>query len=392
MAWNQPGGAGNKDPWGKRKADAKFELDQAFRNLTKRLHGVFGIQGEAGNGFSIGVILIVAVAIWALTGFYVVQQGERGVVLRFGQKIASAEAGLHWHLPFPIERIEKVNVENISTVEIGFRTNPRNDGKSRIAKEALMLTQDEGILDVQLTVQYKITDPEAYLFNLKDPDVTVAQAAESAVREMVGRHTFDAALTEEGRSEIARHAQDLLQKMLDRYRAGISVVAVEKPTLQYPDELKSSFEDVIKATEEGQRHRREAEVYASDILPRARGTAMRLVQEAEGYKAAIITRADGDARHFTQIANEYLKSPTVTRERLYIEMMEQVLSNTTKVFIDQKNGNSVIHLPLDKLIPGIESVPGAATPAEPESAAVPAAKGAPAARGRNDQRSRRAAP
>jgi modulator of FtsH protease HflK len=391
VAWNQPGGAGNKDPWGKRKSTGPVDLDQALRNLQNRLRGLFGGDGNAGGrGFSVGLILIVAFAVWMLTGFYIVQQGERGVVLRFGQKTEITEAGLHWRLPFPVERVEKVNVEKVSTVEVGYRSNPRTGSKNKVPKEALMLTQDENIIDIEFAVQYKISDPAAFLFNVYNPpgdmEMTIRQATESAVREVVGKNTLDFALTE-GRDEVSRGAKESLQKILDRYQAGIQVVAVETQKAQPPEEVKTAFDDAVRAREDEQRLKNEAEAYANDIIPRARGAAARLVQEAEGYKASTIARADGDARRFSQIANEYVKAPAVTRERLYIETMEQVMSNTTKIFVDQKGGN-LIYLPLDKLVPSGTSRTGpAAAETEP-----PQRETGGAQRGRAELRNRKSAP
>lgn len=393
MAWNQPGGTGSKDPWGKRKSTNQADLDQALRNLQNRLRGLFGGGGDGdtgGKGIGIGLIVAVAFGVWMATGFYIVQQGERGVVLRFGQKTEITEAGLHWRLPFPVERVEKVNVEKVSTVEVGYRSNPRSGTKNKAPKEALMLTQDENIIDIEFAVQYQIKDPAAYLFNVYNPpgdmEMTIRQATESAVREVVGKNTLDFALTE-GRVEVSIGAKELLQKILDRYQSGIHIVAVETQKAQPPEEVKSAFDDAVKAREDEQRLKNEAEAYANDIIPRARGAAARLVQEAEGYKASTIARADGDARRFSQIAVEYVKAPGVTRERMYIETMEQVMTNTTKVLVDQKGGNSLIYLPLDKLMSN-GGAPRAGSPAV-EVEVPPRPETGGAQRGRADLRNRR---
>lgn len=357
MAWNVPGGSGDKDPWGQRKrADARgSDLDKIVRNIQQALGGIFGGRRGGtpapvgnGRGLGVGLIAFVALVLWLLSGVYIVQQGERGVVLRFGAQTDVTEAGLRWHLPYPFERVEKVNVEKVSTIEIGYRTAPRTGGKSRVPKEALMLTEDENIIEIEFAVQYKVKDAAAFLFNVRDPEVTISQATESAVREVVGKSTLDFALTE-GRDQVARDARNLLQQILDRYETGIHVVTVETQRAQPPEEVKAAFDDAVKAREDEQRLKNEAEAYANDVIPRARGAAARLLQEAEGYRASTVARAEGDARRFVQIASEYAKAPAVTRERLYIEAMEQVLSNTTKVFIDQK-GSSLMYLPIDKLI------------------------------------------
>ena len=393
MAWNEPGRSGDRDPWGGRGGRAAPDLDQLVRNIQRRLGGLFGGRGGNGAGgagpgragqFGIGLILVAALAVWLLSGFYIVQQGERGVVLRFGAKTDVTSAGLRWHLPFPLETVEKVNVEKVSTIEIGYRSNPRTGGKSKVPKEALMLTEDENIIDIEFAVQYKIKNPAEYLFNVRDVETTIAQATESAVREVVGKSTLDFALTE-GRDQVARATRDLLQSILDRYTSGIEIVTVETQKAQPPEEVKAAFDDAVKAREDEQRLKNEAEAYANDVIPRARGGAARLIQEAEGYKASVIARADGEARRFVQIAGEYAKAPQVTRERLYIESLEQVLGNSTTIFIDQKAGANIMYLPLDKLIslPETTAKPVQAPPLETEAARAEAAT-----RGRTDLRRR----
>ncbi len=401
MAWNEPGKPGDKDPWGQRRKPGAGapDIDRIVRTLQQKFGGLFRGGGGVGgggraSGFGFGLIIVVAAVIWLLTGFYIVNQGEHGVVLRFGMKSEITQAGLRWHLPFPIESVEKVNVEKVSTIEIGYRSNPRTGGKSKVPKEALMLTEDENIIDIEFAVQYKIKDAAEYLFNVRDPEVTIAQATESAVREVVGKSTLDFALTE-GRDQVSRSSRELLQQILDRYNIGVHIVTVETQKAQPPDEVKPAFDDAVKAREDEQRLINEAEAYANDVIPRARGGAARLIQEAEGYKASVIARADGDARRFTQIANEYVKAPAVTRERLYIETMEQVLSSTTTIFIDQKAGNNLIYLPLDKLVPMGEAA-GAAPYVPPlteaDAAGAGTARGGAAGRGRADLRSRGATP
>jgi len=392
VAWNVPGGSGgDKDPWGQRRKPGQApDLDQIVRNIQQRLSGLFGGRrggGGGARGFGIGLILLVIVGVWLLSGIYIVQQGERGVVLRFGEKHRVTDAGLRWHFPYPIEWVEKVNVEKVSTIEIGYRSNPRTGGRSKVPKEALMLTEDENIIDVEFAVQYKIKDAGDFLFNVRDPEVTIAAATESAVRESVGKSTLDFALTE-GREQLAQNARELLQQILDRYESGIDILAVETQRAQPPDEVKPAFDDAVKAREDEQRLKNEAEAYANDVIPRARGAAARLIQEAEGYKASVIARAEGDARRFTQIATEYVKAPAVTRERLYIETMEQVLSNSTKVFVDQKTGN-LLYLPIDRLAPrGDGATAAMPTPPTSEADSGAAGRDAAAARGRADARRR----
>lgn len=361
MAWNMPGGNGEKDrdPWGQRRraASGPPDLDQIVRNIQRRLSNLFGGRG-GGSTFGIGLIAAIVVGLWLLSGFYVVQQGERGVVLRFGKFHVATIAGLHWHMPYPIETVEKVNVDKVSTIEIGYRSDARG-GRRKIPREALMISGDENIIDIEFAVQYRIKDAAAYLFNVRNPEVTIGQATESAVREIVGKSTLDFALTE-GRVSVSRDARKLLQEILDRYNTGIYIVTVETQKAQPPDQVKPAFDDAVKAREDEQRLKNEAEAYANDVVPRARGAAARLLQEAEAYKASVIARAEGDARRFNQVYKAYAKAPAVTRERLYIEAMQQVLDSTTKIYVDQKGGNNLLYLPLDKLI-GRET-PTAAAP------------------------------
>lgn len=357
MAWNEPGGSGDKDPWGRKKDQGPPDLDQIVKNLRNKLAGAFGGRKGGGGGvsasgagrFGLGLIVAVAAVLWFFSGFYIVHQGENGVELRFGQRADVTGPGLHWHWPYPIEKKEVVNVEKVSTLELGYRRSEKGIGTSKIPKEALMLTQDENIISIEFAIQYRIKDANHYLFNIAEPEVTIAQAAESAVREVVGHNTLDFVLTS-GRAEVEQNIQSILQEMLDRYRSGISIVTVEMQEALPPDEVRAAFDDVVKAREDEQRLKNEAEAYYNDVVPRARGAAARVAQEAQGYRASVVARAEGDARRFSQIAGEYAKAPGVTRERLYLDTMEEVLSKTSKVFVDQKAGNNLLYLPLDKLI------------------------------------------
>ncbi len=417
MAWNEPG-PGDRDPWGERRrsggggGQGPSDLDEMIRNLKQRLRALFGGRRGGGGGqawgsgqgghFGFGLI-VVALGLWMLSGFYVVQQGERGVVLRFGEKTEVTDAGLHWHFPYPIESVEKVNVDRIYPIEIGYRSHPRTGSKTRVPKEALMLTGDENIIEIEFAVQYKIKDPADYLFNVRDVETTIVQATESAVREVVGKSTLDFALTE-GRDEIAKQAQELIQQILDRYRSGIHIVRVETQRAQPPEEVKPAFDDAVKAREDKDRFVKEAEAYANDIVPRARGAASRLLEQAEAYKASVIARAEGEARRFTQVAAAYAQAPKVTRERLYLETVEQILSNSTTIFVDQKGGHNLIYLPLDKLLSGAAAgaAPGAAsgtTPPPPEKEAAPGLRssggggsGSDTLRRRNELRTREERP
>jgi len=359
VAWNEPGGSGSREPRGpRRKEQGPPDLDLIFRRLRDQLSGLLGSGGGGGRGgelvnrLGLGLILVVALALWLLSGFYIVQQGERGVELKFGKKNEVTGPGLHWRWPWPVERVEKVNVDQVSTLRIG-----RGDKTSGGADSGFMLTQDENIVVVEFTIQYKIKDASNYLFNVRDPVPTIVQAMESASREVVGKSQLDFIITE-GQLEVSDKSQRLLQEILDRYKSGIQIVKVQMQKVTPPEEVKAAFDDATKAREDGARIIKEAEAYSNDILPRARGAAERLRQEAEGYKASVIARAEGDARRFSSIVHEYAKAPTVTRERMYLETMEQVLSSTTKILVDQKGGNNILYLPLDKLIPRAAAATG----------------------------------
>ncbi len=361
MAWNEPGKPGDKDPWGQRRKPGTggSDIDRIVKNIQQKFAGLFGGGGASGggahaSGMGLGLIVAVALVIWLVTGFYVVNQGERGVELKFGRKNEVTGPGLHWRLPWPIERAEKVNVDQVSTVSIGRRGDKSVGGG---ADTGFMLTEDENIVVVEFTVQYKIKDASDYLFNVRDPESTIVQAMQSASREVVGKSQLDFIITE-GQLEVSDKTQKLLQEILDRYKSGIQVVKVQMQKVTPPEEVKAAFDDATKAREDGARTIKEAEAYSNDIIPRARGGAARLTQEAEGYKASVIARADGDARRFNLIAGEYVKAPNVTRERLYLETMEQVLSSTTKIFVDQKAGNNLIYLPLDRMLQNAAGVTG----------------------------------
>lgn len=368
MAWNEPGGNGGKDPWGQRRKDqGPPELDQILKNIRDRLSGLFGGFGGGGRGtdggggsefvnrIGLGLIGAVALGLWLLSGLYVINQGERGVELKFGMKDEVTGPGLHWHLPWPIERVEKVNVDQVSTISIGRRGDKGSGGG---IDSGFMLTEDENIVVVEFTVQYKIKDASNYLFNVRNPNSTIVQAMESASREVVGKSQLDFIITE-GQLEVSEKTQKLLQDILDRYKSGIQIVKVQMQKVSPPDEVKAAFDDATKAREDGARIIKEAEAYSNDILPRARGAASRLIQEAQGYKASVMARAEGDARRFSSIVSEYVRYPGVTRDRMYLETMEQVLSSTTKILIDQKGSSNVLYLPLDRMLRSGSATTGA---------------------------------
>jgi membrane protease subunit HflK len=319
------------------------------------------------------VVLIVAL-IWLASGSYIVDASERGVVLRFGKYVEATQSGLRWHIPYPVESVEVVNLSQVRTVEVGYRENPKN----KILKEALMLTDDENIIDIQFAVQYYLKDTADYLFNNRAPDENVRQAAETAIREVVGKSKMDFVLYE-GREKVAADTTKLIQDILDRYKSGILVSMVTMQNAQPPEQVQASFDDAVKAGQDRERQKNEGQAYANDLVPRAKGAASRLMLEAEGYKQSVIANAEGDASRFKQILVEYEKAPAVTRERMYIDMMQQIMTSSSKILVDQKNGNgSLLYLPLDKLIQSTAPATEAAAKqaAEQQGTQAPAATGA----------------
>ena len=350
MAWNDPQW-GNKD---NRKNSGPPDLDEIWKRANERLNGLFGGKGGNGDGSPsrglpgggnlVGLLIGALVLVWVASGFYIVNTGERGVVLRFGKYVETTEPGPRWHLPWPIESREVVNVDQVRTVEIGYRTNV----KSKVLRESLMLTDDENIIDLQFAVQYILKDPVEFLFVNRGPEDTVLQVAETAMREIVGKNKMNFVLYE-GRADIAARAKVLMQRILDRYNTGISISQVTLQNIQPPEQVQAAFDDAVKAGQDRERLKNEAEAYFNDIVPRARGVASRLQAEAEGYKLSVIANAEGDASRFSQILTEYQKAPQVTRQRLYLDTMQTVMNNTSKILVDQKGGNSLLYLPLDKL-------------------------------------------
>ena len=353
---------GLNDPqWGKNKGDSgPPDLDDVLRNVNKKINNIFGQKKGGGgddgsgsntpspkpqSGSSIAMILGLLAVVWLASGFYIVDEGHRGVVLRFGQYVDTAPAGLRWHIPYPVEKVEVVNVSQVRTVEIGYRNNVR----SKVLRESLMLTDDENIIDIQFAVQYILNNPENFLFKNRNPDEAVLQAAETAIRQVIGKSKMDYVLYE-GREQVAANATQLMQKILDRYEIGISISRVTMQNAQPPEQVQAAFDDAVKAGQDRERQKNEGQAYANDVIPRAVGNAARLIQESEGYKQRVIVSAEGDASRFEQILAEYSKAPKVTRERLYLDMMQQVLSNTSKIIVDQKSGNNLLYLPLDKLV------------------------------------------
>ena len=365
---------GLNDPqWGNKNSGGPPDLEELMRKLNAKVAGLMGGKGGIGKsggstpgpgfGGGIGLIIVIVALIWVGSGFYIVDASQRGVVLRFGRFIEATQPGPRWHLPFPVETVEVVNLSQVRTVEVGYRENVKN----KMLKESLMLTDDENIIDIQFAVQYFLKDPADYLFNNRAPDENVRQAAETAIREVVGKSKMDFVLYE-GREQVAASATKLMQDILDRYKSGVVVSKLTMQNAQPPEQVQAAFDDAVKAGQDRERQKNEGQAYANDVVPRARGTASRLLQEAEGYKQSVIANAEGDASRFRQILVEYEKAPAVTRERMFLDMQQQVLSNVSKVLVDQKNGSSLLYLPLDKLIESTRTPAAAAGEAAPAPA------------------------
>lgn len=385
--------AGNDPGWGGRGGDGPPDLDEIMRRFSRKLNGLFGGRPAGPRpepGTSPGIPLwpvagLVAV-LWMASGFYIVDQGSRGIVLRFGKHVETTQPGPRWHMPYPVESVTVVNMEQVRTVEVGYRTSgDAGQGRNKALRESLMLTDDENIIDLQFAVQYNLKSVEDYLFNNRLIDEQVRGVAETAIREVVGKSKMDFVLYE-GREEVAVNAKRLLQQILDRYQTGINVVSLTMQNAQPPEQVQAAFDDAVKAGQDLERQKNEGQAYANDVIPKARGTAARLMEEAEGHKLRVINEAKGDASRFTQILAEYERAPQVTRERLYLDAQEQILSNVSKVVVDQKGNNSLLYLPLDKLLEGAGK--GAAAPQAGIQPAAPAASETDVQRSRDAFRSR----
>ncbi|AHV91914.1 FtsH protease activity modulator HflK [Bordetella holmesii] len=395
---NDPGwGRGNnngseppKRPQG--NGDGPPDLDEVWRDFNNRLGSLFGRKGGGGNrpnpprggGFSgpspkgarigLGVIALVLVALWLASGFFIVQEGQVAVVTQFGKYKSTAPAGFQWRLPYPIQSQELVNISQLRTFEVGFRGGSRN----KVLPEALMLTTDENIVDMQFVVQYRLRADGApdYLFKMRDPDEAVRQAAETAMREIVGRKPMDFVLYE-GRTEVAGEVQALMQQILDRYSAGIQISTVAIQNVQPPEQVQAAFDDAVKAGQDRERQINEGQAYANQVVPLASGQASRMLEQAEGYRAKVVGDAQGNTARFSFILGEYQKAPQIMRDRMYLETMQEIFARSSKVMVDAGKSNNMLYLPLDKIMqqaaqdagcPGNAlSVPGAAQPAVPSA-------------------------
>lgn len=384
------------------------DLDELWGDLNRKLSGLFrgrnggngqppggrnggGFQPDMKNaGAGIGLIAGIAVAIWLATGFFIVQEGQQAVVTQFGKYHSTVGAGINWRLPYPIQRHELVFVTQIRSADVGRD----NVIKSTGLRESAMLTQDENIVEIKFAVQYRLSDARAWLFESKNPAEAVVQAAETSVREVVGKMRMDAALSEE-RDQIAPRVRQLMQTILDRYKVGVEVVGInlQQGGVRPPEQVQASFDDVLKAAQERERAKNEAQAYANDVVPRATGVASRMLEEAAGYKERIVAQAQGDGQRFSSLQAEYQKAPQVTRDRLYLESMQQIYGNVTKVLVDSSKGSNLLYLPLDKIMQATGQGAAAADAAGTAAAAVPGATTVPApmsneVRARDNSRSR----
>jgi membrane protease subunit HflK len=342
---------------GKRPNDGPPDLDQMWRDFNARLNRFFNNKGggDSGGGFKqpdmrgagvgVAVIAVILLLLWIASGYFIVPEGQTAVVLSFGKYSHSTPAGFNWRWPYPIQSHELVNVSEVRTVEIGLP----NSARTSKASESLMLTDDENIIDIQFAVQYKLKDAFAWVFNNRDQENTVKQVAETAIREVVGKSKMDFVLYE-GREQVAKDVNQSMQQILDHYNMGVQITNVTMQGVQPPEQVQAAFDDAVKAGQDRERQKNEGQAYANDVIPKAAGAASRLMQESEAYKARVVANAEGDASRFKQVLSEYQKAPAVTRDRMYIETMQQIFANTTKVMVDSKTGNNLISLPLDKLI------------------------------------------
>ncbi len=395
MSLNDPqwGNRGNDNNGGRRPNQGPPDLEELWRDFNRKLSGMFGKKGGGNNGGNdgggrppvefdpkflgggISVLVGLLVLVWLASGFYIVDASQRGLVLQFGKYKESTEPGLRWRLPYPVQSHELVNISGVRTVEVGYRGSEKN----KVLKEALMLTDDENIINIQFAVQYVLKDPVEYIFQNRHPDDSVMQAAETAIREIVGKSKMDFVLYE-GREQVAATASKSMQEILDRYKTGIMISKVTMQNAQPPEQVQAAFDDAVKAGQDRERQKNEGQAYANDVIPKAKGTAARLMEEAEGYKQRMIATAEGDASRFKQLNAEYAKAPEVTRQRLYLETMQQVYSNTSKVMVDAKGQGNLLYLPLDKII----GAAGAAAPVAAAASDTPAASRIPAATYSND--------
>ncbi len=376
----------NDPQWGNKGSNqGPPDLEDLWRDFNRRLSALFGKRsgggGDGGNGSprppinakvfggGIGALVILVLLVWLASGFYIVDASQRGVVLTFGKYSQTTEPGLRWRLPYPIQTHEIVKLTDVRVVEVGYRGSDKN----KVLKEALMLTDDENIINIQFAVQWFLRDPQEYLFNNRNPEDTVLHAAETAMREVVGKSKMDFALYE-GREQVAAQASKIMQEILDRYQTGIVVSKLSLQNVQPPEQVQAAFDDAVKAGQDRDRQVNEGQAYANDVIPRARGAASRLLEEANGYKSRVVANAEGEASRFKQVLVEYNKAPEVMRQRMYLDTVQQVLSSTSKIMIDTKGAGNLLYLPLDKLM---QAAGMPATAASSQEATLPLSRSLP---------------
>ena len=352
--------------WAQRNNEGPPDLDEVFRDLSQKINRLFGKSGGNNNNntpnddksLDLPILPIIGLvfAIWMATGFYIVDQGSLGVEQKFGKYTQTTEPGPRWHWPFPFESVEVVNMEQVRRSEVGYRSNGDGaGGKTKVPREALMLTEDENIIDLQFAVQYNLKNAKDFLFNNRSVEGdggSVMSAAETAIREVVGKNKLDD-LLQKGLADTSER----MQSILDSYKTGVKITSVSLQSAQPPEQVQEAFEDVNRANQDYQRQINEGQAYANDVIPKARGNASRLAAEAAGYKLKVENEAKGNANRFELILAQYIKAPEVTRQRLYLDAQEQILSSTSKVLVDQKGGNSLLYLPLDKLMEATKASP-----------------------------------
>ena len=397
MSLNDPNwGRGSRGPQGPGGGNqGPPDLDELWRNFNRRLSELFGRRRRGGDepprspsswqiGGGASLLIVLIVLVWLASGFYIVVEGQRGVVLTFGRFSQETNPGLRWRVPWPIQSHEIVNLAQVRTLEVGYRNNVR----TKVLKESLMLTDDENIVDLQFAVQYLVKDARDFTFNVRRPDESAMQIAETAMREVIGKSSMDQILYET-QVDVANKARDLMQAIHDRYGTGIAVSTVTIQNAQPPEQVQAAFDDAVKAGQDREKQKNEGQAYANDVIPRARGTASRLMQESEGYKQRVIASAEGDASRFKQVLAEYSKAPGVTRERIYLETIQQVLSSTNKIVMDYRGSGNILYLPLDKLMQqGGSAMPSEAQAAQRPSPAEPAVPPETSPRSRETLRNR----
>lgn len=380
MAWNESGN--NKNPWNQGGGDkGPPDLDQVVRDLQRRLSSMFGGKrgggegggrvGAPGGGIGPGLIVGAALVVWLLTGFYRVDDAERGVVMTFGEYSTTTLPGLHWRIPWPVQTVEKVNVSQVDRFPLRMR----------------MLTRDETLVQVDLAVQFRRTDPVAFLFNVRNPEETLADVSESAIREVIGKNDLDFILTE-GRAEVAQRTQQVIQSTLNAYSTGIEVTQVSLQEANFPQQVQAAVQDAIKAREDFERLQLEAQAYANDIVPRARGAAARQIEDAMAYRDRLIAVAEGESDRFVALLEAYELAPLVTRQRLYLETMEEVLGRASKVIMDTEGSGNLLYLPMDKLLERRGTTADRPGTREPQASIRPMQLPEPIGDGRDDRRAR----